>query len=207
MFEDVASKVLATLEGGHMNNMVYYADPAPCCTIHVDDAGNVICTRIGDGCFAEDTRIQTPEGWAPIQTIVPGQEVLCWDEGGGRLVVGKVIGTSCVEDSVYGEVRLVDGTVLNVTSHHRLAVGEAPDKLEWMAACELAPRSRIWRCGPDGMTPMEVDAVGKFEKRAAVYNLSTTRGNYFAEGMLVLGLPRQVARQEGGVRMAQTTSA
>jgi hypothetical protein len=127
-------------------------------------------------CFIGSTPILLPDGsTAPIETIVPGEQVAGYDEE-------REVATNVVVERVfvhqYADELLILNQELHVTPGHHLLTKEG-----WRAATTLAVGDLVQT--PDGSF-VSIDTIDRYYYEGPVYNLhNQVHHNYVAAGMLV----------------------
>lgn len=91
-----------------------------------------------DGCFASDTPVLTPSGWAEISQIHAGDEVMTWAQDGilrARPVVHvrRKASRQCMRFTVE------NGGIINVTKAHPLRVGDAWKRADQVRLGDVLP--------------------------------------------------------------------
>lgn len=143
-----------------------------------------------DGCIARGSAVLTPRGRRPIDSLVPGDEVICIDPETRERVVGLVSATRTVKRE---SMRLAgEGWALQCTTDHPLF---DPVAAAWAPAGDwvLGKRSALLFVGDEGAPPQVVDV----QERTAVagicelvdLSVSHALHNFVAEGVLVHNKP------------------
>src|SRR5512140_3374772 len=83
-------------------------------------APGLALARGGGGCLEEGTRVATPLGEVPVETLRPGAAV--WAVVGGRLQAAAVLAVTRVEPEEYVELA-AGGAVVRVTPEHPMQIG------------------------------------------------------------------------------------
>lgn len=144
------------------------------------------CVTTSHCCFAAGTRIATPGGSVPIETLGAGSPLLAYDSASGKAYASAVSGVSRRSSSARMTVRLSDGRVIRTTAEHPFYDPAAKDYrpigsfVRGQSVLALRPDG-----GPDG--GVRVESVEPEAEEGAVYSLSVEGKdrNYFADGILV----------------------
>lgn len=141
------------------------------------------------GCFADGTRVLTPEGYRPIESIAAGEFVLTQPLSGGTAVARRVIRTKRVTRVRIWEVRLSGGAdaVIATTAFHAFRTDRG-----WVMARRLRPGDRLMSLGSSAVF---VTGIRKTVRVEAVSNLVVAGYfNYIVEGCVVdsLGVLRSL---------------
>lgn len=142
------------------------------------------------GCIAVGAAVLTPRGKRPIETLVPGDEVICIDPSTGSRVTGVICGTRKVKRET---LRIAgDGWALRCTSDHPLY---DPSRREWAPAGDwaLGKRSTLLFVPDAGeITHVEVRERSVAAGVAELIDLSVDHElhDFVAEGVLVHNKPR-----------------
>jgi hypothetical protein len=128
----------------------------------------------GGGCFLAGTRIQTESGYAPIETIVPGQEILSVNEKTGKQEVAKVERL----DRLVAEKYYIINDDIKVTGEHPFYTIEGIKKVS-----ELKVGDTLRTIGDDTL----IVSIETIEEDVQIYNLINVvpNHNYYANGYLV----------------------
>lgn len=141
-------------------------------------------------CLPAGTQIETPAGPRAIETLQRGDNVRSFD---GHETLARVLGLYVHEDQALLEIRLDDGTLLEMTPEHVVMAG--PQRRPQVAR-DLAPGDTLYSRVQSGrsrgiakvgevLTPRRVVSVGP-GRRARVYELRVSSPDtYFANGILV----------------------
>jgi hypothetical protein len=136
----------------------------------------------GGGCFVAGTRIETPQGYLPVEELGLGDPVLSYDLDGDTLVNGSVSGIHLYRDREILEAEFDNGVRLWVTEEHPFY---SLDQDDWLPIGELEVGTQVLTLGQGYLhiaTLLEKRPVGT----ATVYNLTVeSHSSYFAEGVLV----------------------
>ncbi|HKQ59749.1 MAG TPA: Hint domain-containing protein [Candidatus Polarisedimenticolaceae bacterium] len=142
------------------------------------------------GCFLAGTQITLADGSTkPIETVVPGDRVLAYDEATGELkpdTIRKV--HEPIETDFY---LVVNGTLRLTPSHPVLSHGK------WIAIGQLKVGDELTRA--DG-TAVIVESLETRSDKVKVYNFAVNPyGTYLANGIIVhnKSLPSQYAEPNG----------
>jgi predicted lipid-binding transport protein (Tim44 family) len=142
-------------------------------------AGHLVVHNKGGGCFAPGTRISTPKGPVPIETLAPGDEVLAVT-GDGRTLRTTVKGLFVNKNALL-KVRTDEG-MLVTTGEHPIALRENGFRV----ARELQPGDRIVKWKGGRLLPGTVREVSSGDGEGVVFNLEVGEPHTFvAEGIVV----------------------
>lgn len=142
----------------------------------------------GDSCFVRGSRVLTPKGWRPIESLAEGDEVTSLDPERGAVVVRRI--RKVMKRSAPRVVRVQAGEIA--------VAGVSPEHPFWDAAtrsfrpvASLSLDSRLLVLLPGAREPRElaVDAVALLANAGPVdvWNLEVEgeEHTYFVEGILV----------------------
>ncbi|HXU81681.1 MAG TPA: DUF1592 domain-containing protein [Polyangia bacterium] len=136
-------------------------------------------------CFAAGTRIATPTGEVPIETLRPGDAVLAFDLGAQRVVSSHVTAVQAHVDRIAGEFS-AGGRTLHLTSEHPIYL---PARGSFVPAREVPAGSALLALSSGGTARVALGrpfAVAADARPQTVYDLTVDeQHDYFAEGILV----------------------
>jgi hypothetical protein len=141
-----------------------------------------------DSCFVRGTRILTPTGWRPIESLQPGDAVMSFDPAERRLVAREVAKVLRAEADILLDVAAGEITLRGVTGSHPFWDDAAK---EWVRADALSLRSSLLVTLPGADAPRALRVTGlragAVPAPVEVFNLEVAGAehNYFAEGILV----------------------
>jgi hypothetical protein len=139
-------------------------------------------------CFVRGTRILTPTGWRPIESLQPGDAVMSFDPTERRLVAREVAKVYRAEANILLDVAAGEITLRGVTESHPFWDDTAK---EWVRADALSLRSSLLVTMPGAGAPRALRVTGlragPVPAPVEVFNLEVAGAehNYFAEGILV----------------------
>ncbi len=127
----------------------------------------------GSGCFLGGTRIATPGGDVPIESLEVGDEVLSKSSNGEPLYARVTKTYRTIEVGYF----VINGGI-SVTATHPIRVGE-----RWVVVEDLRIGDEI--VGPDGAT-IVVESMDEIHYGVRVYNIEVDGTHtFFADGLLV----------------------
>ncbi len=142
-------------------------------------AGGIAVHNKGGGCFPVGTRIATPNGPVPIETLASGDEVLAVNSLGRT--VRATVNTIFVSKSPVLRIETNEGAFV-VTEEHPVSLGEG----RFRQAVEIHPGDRIVKWKDGRLVARRVREVSPPAGDELVFNLQVDDPNTFiAEGMVV----------------------
>lgn len=97
-----------------------------------------IAKRAAHGCLTADHDVLTPQGWRPIDMILPSDQVACWDTD-GTISFGRVQATTSF---VYeGTLHHFEGAAYDLLATHDHRMPYTTDSIFKVASAETLPRS------------------------------------------------------------------
>lgn len=143
-------------------------------------AGRVaVHNKGGGGCFPQGTKIATGKGFASIESLAAGDEVLALTED-GRAVHTRVRGLFIARNSLF-RIRTDDG-LLVTTEEHPIATFDG----RFTLARDLKTGDRILKWKDGSLVPTVVREVSQGEQGKVVFNLEVGEPHTFvAEDVLV----------------------
>jgi hypothetical protein len=137
----------------------------------------------GGGCFPAGTMIATPAGDRDIATLSPGDRVLAFDPGTGRVCSRPILKVSTYRQRRTWLLRLAGGRAVRTTGHHLFRT-----ETGWRQASALAANELVVGC--DGGLP-QMTAVTHSEPDGAIDDVFTlvVEGHFtfVAAGLVVHG--------------------
>jgi hypothetical protein len=138
--------------------------------------------RMPTSCVVSGTAVRTPEGVRPIESLRTGDVILTLDEK-NDLVRGRIVALSAAPARSWLRVTLQDGTQVQVTDAHPLAMHNKTDKsLSWAEA-------RSVRVGDSLVTEHGAQTARKIERLhglTTVFDLTVEpHESFLADGVLV----------------------
>jgi predicted lipid-binding transport protein (Tim44 family) len=133
----------------------------------------------GGGCFPAGTKIATPLGPVPIETLVSGDEVLSVDSNGHT--VRTPVKVLFISKSPVMQVSIGD-EILAATEEHPVAIGRG----RFRQAGELRPGDRVLRWKDGRLVERKVHGISHPVGDELVFNLQVDAPNTFiADGIVV----------------------
>jgi hypothetical protein len=143
-----------------------------------------------DGCIAVGSAVLTPQGRRRIETLKPGDEVICVDPATGARVTSAIAATRTVKRETF--LLQGEGWSLRCSSDHPLY---DPSTHEWAPAGDwmLAKRSALLLVADEPVVPRQVLVTGRSLDGLVteLIDLSVAHElhNFVAEGILVHNKP------------------
>jgi predicted lipid-binding transport protein (Tim44 family)/uncharacterized membrane protein YgcG len=142
-------------------------------------AGRIAVHNKGGGCFSAGTRIDTPEGSVPIETLKSGDKILAITRE-GQTVETTVRGIFIHKNLVL-RIKTKE-EILFATKEHPVSLGGG----RFQMAGELHPGDRIMKWRGGRLIEEEVQEVSITDKDGLVFNLQADEPHTFlAEGIVV----------------------
>lgn len=148
-------------------------------------------------CLVEGTRVDTPTGSCPVESLATGDEV--WSlSPDGRLASGRVVRVERAWTMGYLEIT-AEGHILRVTKTHPIATPHG-----WVEAGRLRPGDAIvTRNGA-----RSIDSIRSQWRPAKVYDLEIEpHSNFFAESVLVHNKSSNFRNASGTLKTLGTAEA
>jgi hypothetical protein len=156
----------------------------------------------GFGCFEKGSRVATPDGSVPIESLEIGDTVFAFDERSATVVPRRVTATFIHKVRASGRLSLADGRVLRVTAEHpiydadrrdyvRAEQFDGNDSLVTLAETQgpqetFGSRTRATAAPALNLTQTNDAGFVTLPELTTVYNISVEGlENYFVEGVLV----------------------
>jgi len=136
-------------------------------------------------CFVEGTRVSTPDGEKPIETLHQGDVVWSWDLEGARRVPGVVQKTKRRIVTHVETLVLEGGGSVTATANHPFFSSRART---WVELGKLAPDDAVMVLSGETITSRALASAPttNAEGTYVVYDLTVSpHRNYFAAGVLV----------------------
>ncbi len=134
-------------------------------------------------CLARGTRVKTPDGWVPIESLEVGDEVVAWDHEAGEYV------STAVTHKKKGRRKVIAVSVgnmrLRMTSDHPVWSPESDEyrpAKDWVSG-ELSDLLRTTR----GTEVVEITDRISYDGRAEVHGIAVDHQpqNFVADGFVV----------------------
>jgi hypothetical protein len=167
----------------------------------------------GDSCFVRGSRVLTPKGWRPIESLAEGDEVTSFDPDRGAVAVRRI--RKIMQRTVERVVRVQAGEIA--------IAGVSPEHPFWdattrsflpVASLSLDTRLLVLLPGAREPRELQVDAVALLPSagRVEVWNLEVDgeEHTYFVEGILVHNKSTSTGGGyggEGGASLQTTASS